>query len=142
MDGRSIAVEHGDSRLVAIGTLLIGTTSMFSNRSHDAEVTLKAAYTASLAEGDRRNAAFAAVSLSPVFWARRELAEAARWTRDGLTLAQAVSEWRCVGLGLTNMTYLAEFSGLHATAARFYGAMRGDFESFYRANASRRTALR
>ena len=133
LQGRTIASAHADSRLAAIGTLLMGTTYMFAARHEEAASTLKEAYHASLAEGDKRNAAFAAVTLGPVYWQLDDLPAAARWTHDGMLLAQAVSEWRGIGLGMTAMTYVAEFSGLHDDAARLYGVMSVDHESFLRA---------
>lgn len=131
--GRSVALAHDDSRLAAIGTLLMGTTHMFVGRLGEAERELTEAYHESLAEGDKRNAGFAAVSLGPVFWTRRDLLTSAQWTRHALVLAEAVSEWRCIGFCLTAMTFISEFAGEHEASARVYGAMRGDFESFYRA---------
>ncbi len=131
--GRALALAHDDARLAAIGTLLNGTTLMFRGDITLAEDELIRAYDDSLAYGDKRNAAFAAVSLGPVFWVQRDIRSAAKWTALGLALAQASSEWRCIGFGLTDIVFISSFIGDSAASARFYGAIVADFSSFYRA---------
>lgn len=131
--GRALALAHDDARLAAIGTLLNGTTLLFRGDTALAEGELTRAYDDSLAYGDKRNAAFAAVSLGPVFWVQRDIRAAARWTALGLALAQASSEWRCIGFGMTDIVFISSFIGDSAASARFYGAIVADFSSFYRA---------
>ncbi len=131
--GRALALAHDDARLAAIGTLLNGTTLLFRGDIALAESELTRAYEDSLSYGDKRNAAFAAVSLGPVFWVQRDVRSAARWTALGLALAQAASEWRCIGFGMTDIVFISSFIGDSAATARFYGAIVADFASFYRA---------
>ena len=131
--GRALALAHDDARLAAIGTLLNGTTLLFRGDIALAEGELTRAYEDSLSYGDKRNAAFAAVSLGPVFWVQRDMRSAARWTALGLALAQAASEWRCIGFGMTDIVFISSFVGDSAATARFYGAIVADFSSFYRA---------